>query len=62
MRAKVEHRSFRVIKRQRGLQKVGFERLPKNTAHVITLFGRSHLWMVHKKPMAITGQGRLQAG
>jgi IS5 family transposase len=44
MRAKVEH-PFRVIKRQFGLMKVRFKGLQKNTAHVLTLFALSNLWM-----------------
>jgi IS5 family transposase len=44
VRAKVEH-PFRVIKRQFGLVKVRFKGLQKNTAHVITLFALSNLWM-----------------
>ena len=44
VRAKVEP-PFRVIKRQFGLVKVRFKGLAKNTAHVITLFALSNLWM-----------------
>jgi len=40
----MEH-PFRVIKRQFGLVKVRFKGLAKNTAHVITLFALSNLWM-----------------
>jgi hypothetical protein len=40
----VEH-PFRVIKRQLGLMKVRFRGLQKNTAHVVTLFALSNLWM-----------------
>jgi IS5 family transposase len=59
VRAKVEH-PFRVIKRQFGLVKVRFKGLAKNTAHVITLFALSNLWMARKKLMAMMGQARLQ--
>lgn len=59
IRAKVEH-PFRVIKRQFGLVKVRFKGLAKNTAHVITLFALSNLWMARKKLIAMLGQVRLQ--
>ncbi|MNY27504.1 Transposase DDE domain protein [compost metagenome] len=59
IRAKVEH-PFRVIKRQFGLAKVRFKGLAKNTAHVITLFALSNLWMARKKLIAMLGQMRLQ--
>ena len=52
VRAKVEH-PFRVIKRQFGLTKVRFRGLAKNTAHVITLFALSILWMVRRQLMAM---------
>ena len=52
IRAKVEH-PFRVIKRQFGLTKVRFRGLAKNTAHVITLFALSNLWMVRRQLMAM---------
>jgi IS5 family transposase len=54
VRAKVEH-PFRVIERQFGLMKVRFRGLAKNTAHVITLFALSNLWMVRRRLLAITG-------
>ncbi|EJL78562.1 MULTISPECIES: IS5 family transposase [Variovorax] len=60
IRAKVEH-PFRVIKRQFGLAKVRFKGLAKNTAHVITLFALSNLWMARKKLIAMMGQVRPQA-
>lgn len=60
IRAKVEH-PFRVIKRQFGLAKVRFKGLAKNTAHVITLFALSNLWMVRRKLIAMMGQLRPQA-
>jgi transposase, IS5 family len=52
VRAKVEH-PFRVIKRQFGLMKVRFRGLAKNTAHVVTLFALSNLWMARRQLMAI---------
>jgi IS5 family transposase len=57
VRAKVEH-WFRVIKRQFGLVKVRFRGLAKNTAHVVTLFALSNLWMVRKNLMATAGAVR----
>lgn len=60
IRAKVEH-PFRVIKRQFGLAKVRFKGLAKNTAHVITLFALSNLWMVRRKLIAMMGQLHPQA-
>lgn len=57
VRAKVEH-PFRVIKRQFGLLKVCFRGLAKNTAHVITLFALSNLWMSRKKLAAMMGAVR----
>jgi IS5 family transposase len=60
VRAKVEH-PFRVIKCQFGLTKVRFKGLAKNTAHVITLFALSNLWMVRKKLMVMQGVVRVQA-
>jgi len=59
MRAKVEH-PFRVIKRQFGLMKVRFRGLAKNTAHLLTLFALSNLWMARRKLLAMTGSLRLQ--
>jgi IS5 family transposase len=53
VRAKVEH-PFRVIKRQFGLSKVRFRGLAKNTAHVITLFALSNLWMARRRLLAMT--------
>ena len=52
VRAKVEH-PFRVIKRQFGLTKVRFRGLVKNTAHVVTLFALSNLWMARRQLMAM---------
>ncbi len=54
IRAKVEH-PFRVIKRQFGLMKLRFRGLAKNTAHVITLFALSNLWMARRRLLAMTG-------
>jgi IS5 family transposase len=59
VRAKVEH-PFRVIKRQFGLVKVRFRGLAKNTAHVVTLFALSNLWMVRKQLMTMAGAVRLK--
>ena len=59
VRAKVEH-PFRVIKCQFGLAKVRFKGLAKNTAHVVTLFALSNLWMARKRLLAMTGEGRAQ--
>lgn len=58
IRAKVEH-PFRVIKRQFGLTKVRFRGLAKNTAHLVTLFALSNLWMARRRLMA-TGSLRPQ--
>lgn len=59
IRAKVEH-PFRVIKRQFGMMKVRFRGLAKNTAHLITLFALSNLWMARRKLLAMTGSLRPQ--
>ena len=59
IRARVEH-PFRVIKRQFGLVKVRFRGLEKNTAHIITLFALSNLWMARRKLLAMTGSLRPQ--
>src|SRR5215207_2619492 len=59
IRARVEH-PFRVIKRQFGLLKVRFRGLAKNTAHVITLFALSNLWMARRRLLAMTGISRPQ--
>lgn len=47
VRAKVEH-PFRVIKCQFGYVKVRYKGLAKNTAHLVTLFALSNLWMVRR--------------
>jgi IS5 family transposase len=57
VRAKVEH-PFRVIKRQFGLMKVRFRGLAKNTAHVVTLFALSNLWMARRQLIAMVGAVR----
>lgn len=57
--SKVEH-PLRVIKRQFGLVKVRFKGLAKNTAHVITLFALSNLWMARRRLMAMMGLVRVQ--
>ena len=49
---KDEH-PFRVIKRQLGLLKVRFHGLQKNTAHVVTLFAVSNLWMARYRKITI---------
>ena len=54
VRAIVEH-PFRVIKRQFGFVKVRFRGLAKNTAHVITLFALSNLWMARRRLLLPTG-------
>jgi IS5 family transposase len=59
VRAKVEH-PFRVIKCQFGLAKVRFRGLAKNTAHILTLFALSNLWMARRKLLAMTGSLRPQ--
>lgn len=50
IRAKVEH-PFRVIKRQFGFNKVRYRGLAKNTAHIVTLFALSNLWMARRQLM-----------
>jgi IS5 family transposase len=60
VRAKVEH-PFRVIKRQFGLVKVRFRGLQKNTAHVVTLFALSNLWMARHRLIAMIGAVRPKA-
>jgi len=60
VRAKVEH-PFRVIKRQFGLMKVRFRGLAKNTAHVVTLFALSNLWMARRQLMAMAAVRRRSA-
>ena len=57
IRAKVEH-PFRVIKRQFGLLKVRFRGLQKNTAHLLTLFALSNLWMARRPLMEMLGAVR----
>ncbi|RBJ27220.1 IS5 family transposase [Xanthomonas oryzae pv. oryzae] len=48
VRAKVEH-PFRVIKRRFGYTKVRYRGLAENTAHVLSLFALSTLWMKRKQ-------------
>jgi transposase, IS5 family len=60
LRAKVEH-PFRVIKRQFGLVKVRFRGLQKNTAHLLTLFALSNLWMARRSLMTMMGAVRPKA-
>jgi len=59
IRARGEH-PFRVVKCQFRMVKVRFRGLAKNTAHVITLFALSNLWMARKKLLAMTGSLRPQ--
>jgi IS5 family transposase len=59
IRARVEH-PFRVIKRQFGLMKVRFRGLAKNTAHIVTLFALSNLWMARRRLLEIAGEVRPQ--
>ncbi len=59
IRAKVEH-PFRVIKCQFGLVKVRFRGLAKNTAHIVTLFALSNLWIARRKLLSMTGSLRPQ--
>jgi IS5 family transposase len=59
IRARVEH-PFRVIKRQFGLMKVRFRGLAKNTAHIVTLFALSNLWMARRRLFEIAGELRPQ--
>jgi IS5 family transposase len=40
---------------QFGFVKARFRGLAKNTAHVVTLFALSNLWMARKQLMAMTG-------
>jgi IS5 family transposase len=40
---------------QFGLVKVRFRGLAKNSAHIVTLFALSKLWMVRKQLMAMAG-------
>ncbi|MCA3146127.1 MAG: IS5/IS1182 family transposase, partial [Rhodocyclaceae bacterium] len=37
---------------------VRFKGLAKNTAHVVTLFALSDLWMARKRLLAMTGEVR----
>ena len=49
------------IKRQFGLTKVRFRGLAKNTAHVITLFALSNLWVARHELLVMTAPVRPQA-
>lgn len=60
IRAKAEH-PFRMIKRQFGLLKVRFRGLQKNTAHPLTLFAWSNLWMARRPLLAMMGAVRPKA-
>jgi len=57
IRAKVEH-PFRVIKCQFGYTNVRFRGLAKKTAHLITLFALSNLWMARRVLLTNTGEVR----
>src|ERR1700691_1692551 len=59
VRAKVEH-PFRVIKCQFGLMKARFRGLANNTAHLVTLFALSNLWMARRRLLAMAGVLRPQ--
>ena len=48
-----ETRSHADPLRQFGLMKVRFRGLAKNTAHVLTLFALSNLWMARRQLMAM---------
>ncbi|EYC50352.1 transposase [Hylemonella gracilis str. Niagara R] len=48
-----------MIKSQFGLTKVRSMALAKNTAHVITLFALSNLWVACKKLLAMMGVVRV---
>ncbi|EPM53562.1 ISPsy2, transposase [Pseudomonas syringae pv. actinidiae ICMP 19071] len=52
-------RSFRVIKRQFGYEKVRFRGLAKNTAQMVTLFALSNLWMARRHLLASAGEVRV---
>ena len=54
VRAKVEH-PFRVVKRQFGFTEVRYRGLAKNTAHIVTLFALSNLWMARRRLMEASG-------
>ena len=54
VRAKVEH-PFRVIKCQFGFIKVRYKGLAKNTAHLMTLFALSNLWMARRQLKGVRG-------
>ena len=49
-----------MVERAIRMFKVIFKRLAKNTAHMITLFALSNLWMAHKKLMEMMGEVRVQ--
>ncbi len=46
---------LRAIKRQFGYTKVRYRGLAKNTAHVLTLFALSNLWMVRRQLLPARG-------
>lgn len=53
--ARQRRHPFRVIKRQFGLVKVPFRGLAKNTAHIVTPFALSKLWIARKQLMVTMG-------
>ena len=52
--ARVEH-PFRVVKCQFGYTKVRFKGLVKNTAHLMTLFALSNVWMARRHLLGTRG-------
>jgi IS5 family transposase len=52
VRTKVEH-PFRVIKQQFGFTKARYRGSAKSTAHVVTLFALSNLWMARRRLMQV---------
>jgi IS5 family transposase len=57
IRTKVQQ-PFCVIRRRLGLVKVRFRSLAKNTAHVVTLFAMSNVWLWATHLMAATAAAR----
>ena len=54
VRARVEH-PFWALKCIFGYRKVRFKGLAKNTAHVVTLFALTNLFMARKRLLAMMG-------
>jgi IS5 family transposase len=61
VRAFVEH-PFRIVKRVFGHVKTRFRGLAKNTAHVVTLFALSNLYLARRLLQPTTGKLRPQFG